>query len=83
MLPCRRTEKLSKYLNVLIHRLKLVERISPIESKGRSIYRITNNFIHFWFKYVFPNKTMLELDKTKPVLRQILSERNTYISQKI
>ncbi|RLI19314.1 ATP-binding protein [Candidatus Bathyarchaeota archaeon] len=73
-------EKLPKYLNVLMNRLKLVERIQPIEEKGRSIYRITSNFIYFWFKYVLPNKSLLELGKTQIVLEQILAERDLYIS---
>lgn len=73
-------EKLPKYLGVLINRLRLIRRVKPLREKGRSIYEITSNFIRFWFKYVLPNKSLLELGKTDIVLRQIMSERELYTS---
>lgn len=73
--------KLSKYLIVLIDRLKLVQREIPIKEKGRGIYKIRNNFIHFWFRYVLPNKSILELGNTQEVLKQIIAEKNLIISK--
>ena len=73
--------KLSKYLITLIDRLKLVKREVPIKEKGRGIYKICNNFINFWFRYVLPNKSILELGNTGEVLKQIIAERNLFISK--
>ena len=73
--------KLSKYLITLIDRLKLVERERPIKEKGRGIYKIRNNFIKFWFRYVLPNKSVLELGNTREVLKQIIAEKNLFISK--
>ncbi|MHA1617049.1 MAG: ATP-binding protein [Candidatus Njordarchaeales archaeon] len=72
--------KLSKYLNVLINRLKLVERETPIKERGRGIYKIRNNFIRFWLRYVLPNKSLLEIGEADPVLRRIIKEKHLIIS---
>ena len=73
--------KLTKYLTTLIDRLKLVEREIPIKEKGRGVYKISNNFIKFWFRYVLPNKSILELGNTREVLKQVLAEKNIFISK--
>ncbi|RLE56450.1 MAG: ATP-binding protein, partial [Thermoprotei archaeon] len=69
---------LSYYLNVLIRDLDLVARDEPIGG-GRAVYRIKDNFFRFWFRYVFPNRSMLELGERGEVLEKVREDFNTYM----
>ena len=42
-----------------------------IRSTRRSLYRISDPFLRYYFRYVVPNRSMLELDASDAVLRQI------------
>ncbi|GHV93190.1 ATPase [Spirochaetia bacterium] len=62
---------LSKYLNTLIN-LEFIEREVPVteekpEKSKRGLYRIKDNFLQFWFRFVFPNLRYLEIGQTKIV----------------
>ncbi|GHT65983.1 hypothetical protein FACS1894110_08900 [Spirochaetia bacterium] len=62
---------LSKYLNTLVN-LEFIEREVPVteekpEKSKRGLYRIKDNFLQFWFRFVFPNMSDLEIKKTKTV----------------
>lgn len=66
---------LSKYLKTL-ENLKIVKREVPVtEDKPlksrRGIYLISDNFIRFWFQYVFPFKSVLELERFDEVLDRL------------
>ena len=66
---------LTKYLKVLMN-LDLIEREVPItesapEKSKSGLYRIKDNFIAFWFKFVYPYRSYLEKGETKYVLSQI------------
>jgi len=55
---------LTKYLKTLID-LDILEREVPIteenpEKSKRGLYRIKDNFILFWFRFVFPNLSYIE-----------------------
>ena len=68
---------LSKYLQILIN-LDILEREVPvtesnIEKSKKGQYKIKDNFIAFWFKYIYPNKAFLEMDKSRIVLDKIKS----------
>ena len=59
---------LSRYLTNL-DRLALVERETPVtDPDGRGVYQITDQFLRFWFRYVYPNRSTLEQGHTEPVL---------------
>ena len=56
---------LMKYLHIL-EDLCLVEKEVPVTEKNpllskKGLYRIQDQFLNFWFKYVFPFKSQLEL----------------------
>ena len=74
---------LSYYLNVLEKKLDLIERIVPatetLEKSKKGRYIIKDNFFRFWFKFVFPDLSMLELENTKPVAMQIKKEVSAFI----
>lgn len=66
---------LTKYLKTLID-LDLIEREVPItekypEKSKSGLYKIKDNFISFWFKFVYPYRYYLEKGETKFVLSQI------------
>lgn len=55
---------LTNYLKTLID-LDIIEREVPVteenpEKSKMGLYRIKDNFIAFWFKFVYPNRSMLE-----------------------
>ena len=68
---------LSKYLQTLIN-LDILEREVPIteaniEKSKKGQYKIKDNFIAFWFQFIYPNKALLEMDKNDIVLKKIKS----------
>ncbi len=66
---------LTKYLKTL-QELDLVAREVPIternpEKSKKGLYRIKDNFINFWFKFVHPFRSYLEIENTELVLDRI------------
>ena len=66
---------LTKYLKVLTD-LDLIEREIPAtevssEKSKRGLYRITDNYIAFWFKYIYPYRSYLEKGEDEYVMRKI------------
>ena len=66
---------LTKYLQIL-DRLQLIEKEAPVTednlSKSRKgLYRISDNFVRFWFQYVYPYVSDLEIERFSEVLRKI------------
>jgi hypothetical protein len=72
--------KLSKYLMTL-ERIGIVERIHPITERRakRTLYRLSDNFYRFWFRYVYPNRSFLEIGEVDPVLEEIKSDFNAFV----
>lgn len=69
------TSSLTPYLTTLID-LGFIEKRTPITEKNpeksrKGLYFISDNFIRFWFKYVYPYKGELELDNTQIVIDEI------------
>jgi AAA+ ATPase superfamily predicted ATPase len=56
--------KLGKYLNVLME-LDYIERITPVtitKAKSKiSLYRIKDVFFRFWYRFIFPLKSEIEI----------------------
>ena len=66
---------LSKYLQTLIN-LDILEREVPItesnpEKSKKGQYKIKDNFISFWFQFIYPNIAFLEMDNIDVVLNKI------------
>ena len=66
---------LTKYLKTLIN-LDILEREVPIteenpEKSKRGLYKIKDNFICFWFKFIYPQMSFLETDQPEFVLKKI------------
>lgn len=66
---------LTKYLKILTD-LDLIEREVPVTEKNpekskMGLYRITDNFISFWFKFIYPYRSYLERGEEEYVIEQI------------
>jgi len=79
-----RKEKLTSYLSTL-QDLDIVERRVPVTENPlksrRGLYRIKDNFINFWFRYVYPNRSDLEEGRVEEVLERIREDFNSYIGR--
>jgi AAA+ ATPase superfamily predicted ATPase len=71
---------LSKYMLKLIE-LGIVIKEVPITDKNPSksklgLYKIKDNFLNFWFYYVYKNYHLLEIEQTQAVLDEIVLNFN-------
>lgn len=69
------TPSLTPYLSTLSD-LGFIEKRTPVTEKNpeksrKGLYYISDNFIRFWFRYVYPYKGELELDNMQIVLDEI------------
>ena len=65
-----------KYLDVL-RRLRLVHRDVPVtearpERSRKGLYRLSDPFLRFWFRYVYPNRSALEAGAGREVLETVV-----------
>ena len=72
---------ISKYLNVL-QELHLVTRVVPAtelrpDKSRRGIYRLEDNFLRFWFRFVAPRRSELEQGQARRVWEQHIRPRMT------
>ena len=68
---------LTKYLKTLIN-LEIVEREVPIteenpEKSKKGLYKIKDNFMAFWFQFVFPNLSYIESGHRDSAMKKIRS----------
>lgn len=75
------SSKLTPYLSTLSD-LGFVEKRTPVTEKNpeksrKGLYFIADNFIRFWFKYVYPYKGELELDNMQIVLDEMQKDFET------
>ncbi|KYO66958.1 ATP-binding protein [Thermovenabulum gondwanense] len=74
------TDKCAKYISTLVD-LKIIEKLSPAEIKEKSrksIYKIKDNFFRFWYRFVFPNKDLIEMGLSEEVVENKIKP---YISE--
>lgn len=73
-----KSSDITPYLSTLME-LGFLEKRMPVTEKNpeksrRGLYFISDNFMRFWFRYVYPYKGELELDNRQIVLEEL--ERN-------
>jgi AAA+ ATPase superfamily predicted ATPase len=66
---------LTRYLQTFIN-LDILERQVPIteenpEKSKRGLYIIKDNFLAFWFHFIYPNKSFIETDQIDFVMKKI------------
>lgn len=64
------------YLNTL-QELRLVERIVPVTERQphksrRGLYRLCDHFFRFWFRFVHPNRSLVERGGSQIALEQLV-----------
>ncbi|ADI74070.1 DUF234 DEXX-box ATPase [Methanohalobium evestigatum Z-7303] len=73
---------LDYYLNTLVNDLDLVKREIPVTEKQKSkkvVYQMKDNFFRFWFRFVYPYLSEIEIGNTSTVVDRIQSELNTFV----
>jgi uncharacterized protein len=65
---------MTKYLSVL-ERLRLIEKEVPVTEKDpqksrKGLYRVTDNFFRFWFQFVYPYKSELQIGRQEEILER-------------
>jgi hypothetical protein len=72
---------LSKYLDVL-EELGWIERLYPIGERlkpRKGLYQIADPYMGFWFRYVFTNKSDLELGEVESVVERIRRDYDVHL----
>ncbi|SMC75511.1 ATP-binding protein [Pedobacter africanus] len=70
------------YLSNLENEYSLVSRSKPMFAKPetrKSRWNISDNFLRFWFRFIYPNQSMLELGKNE-LLREYINVHYTQYS---
>ena len=67
----------NKYLSVL-RELGLVKRETPITERApqkskKGLYKIADNYVKFWFRFVLPNRSLIESGNTALVYEQMIA----------
>jgi hypothetical protein len=53
--------------------------VSPKREAKRTNYRLRDPFFRFWFRYVFPNRSLLERGRTREVLAEIERDLDNFM----
>jgi len=78
--------KISVYLKNLME-LEIVEKVFSVDTPGRDsqkkgVYRISNPYVHFWFKYIYPNYgECLSMESRDFYKRYIKDDLKTYCNE--
>ncbi|MDO8459825.1 MAG: ATP-binding protein [Nanoarchaeota archaeon] len=76
------SQTMPAYLNRLDELLDLVGRKDPVLGKERlGRYQTKDNFFKFWYKFILPNQTSLNLGNTKLVSDIIKENLNGYVGR--
>ena len=77
--------KVNKYLMVL-KELDIIDYIQPIHLSNKNklkaknrLYFIKDNYFNFYYKYIFPNKDLLEQELVDKVLEYVLRDYDNYM----
>jgi len=74
---------LPHYLGTLI-RLGFVRKEHPVTEKPttkKTIYRIDDKFLRFWFRFVLPHKDEFEQGDTEPAIRDLKNSYDSYLGE--
>ncbi len=71
---------LARYLNILRSLGAIEDDLPVIEQKKMRRYRISDNYFSFWFRYIYPNRWMIEAGKGERLMELIDETFNQYIS---
>jgi len=76
------SKSIHKYLNELINHFEILKKALPYGAKPRARgakYFIIDPFYRFWFRYIFPNIDLIEIEHTKPLKKHIMDDLPNHI----
>ncbi|MCD6464111.1 ATP-binding protein [Candidatus Woesearchaeota archaeon] len=68
---------LSKYIATL-EETRIIKHELPLGQRKRGFYAINDQFFNFWFRFVYPNLSDLEMGRVKEVFAKISKSLNSY-----
>ena len=75
---------ITSYITKLID-LDIVEKEVPvtenIDNGKKGLYKIKDNYLSFWFRYVYPYQSYLEIENTAYPLEKVKSEFDLWVSK--
>jgi AAA+ ATPase superfamily predicted ATPase len=74
---------LTRYLENLL-RLKFIKK-EPLVTREKSkkvYYSMNDNFLHFWFRFVYPNRQFVERGETEKILEILERDLNAFFGEK-
>lgn len=73
---------ISKYLQNL-ENTRLIRREYPVterkEKKGKARFRFTDNYLRFWFRFVYPSRTAIEKGEGEKIAKTIKEAYSAYM----
>ncbi|MCP4153474.1 MAG: ATP-binding protein [bacterium] len=76
---------LSRYLSGLLDDHELIQRRVPFDAKKKNKmgrYYLNDNFLDFWFRYIFKNKSKIEMMSSDRMAREILDDFPQFTGKK-
>ncbi len=74
----------TKYIQNL-EKVRIVRKEYPVtekkEKRKSARYSFTDNYFKFWFRFIYPNKTSIEMENYRSVLNTIKENYSTYMGQ--
>ena len=79
-----KTTSIDYFLNALMKDVDIVKKEVPItvqhpERSKKAVYSIKDNFFLFWFRFIYPHMSDIEIGHTEHVLDKMKENLNTYI----
>ncbi|MDR3327069.1 MAG: ATP-binding protein [Prevotellaceae bacterium] len=82
-----RLEKPATHLSAPLEKLLMLgylERIVPFgenpKNSKKSLYKIADSFLHFYFRFVVPNRSFIEIEQASTVTKRIKEQFSGYVS---
>lgn len=75
---------LTSFISKLIE-LEIIEKLIPVTEEfpsksKKGLYFIKDNYINFWFKYIFPNESYISIGNIRHTMNEIDKNFNEYVS---
>ncbi len=78
----RPASDLPRYLQKLME-LELITKQSPLlGKKRRPHYYINDNYLEFWYRYVYPHRDLIEAGDSESALKKITATLNAHVGKK-
>ena len=62
-----------------LRRLKIINKISPLLGKTRSIYKMVDNYYSFWFGFIYPYEDEIDSEFNENAIHEFEKNFNAYL----